>query len=191
MSELTPPGALHLVVNQGPDSEQFYEQLIGLGLSAQLIDASAGLNGIEQALSSSGLEAVTNSLHIYSHGRDGLLDLGRDQVTLNTARGLQDSFRRIGDLLASGADLYLYGCDLASSSRGKHLVDQISDLSGLDVAASDDLTGKGGDWQLEYQHGLISTSDHDLLTGLRWDGSLSAQKSKTTLIFPLTSTALR
>ena len=55
----------------------------------------------------------------------------------------------------------IYGCNLAGSMDGQTLVDELSVLSGADVAASDDLTGSeelGGDWNLEYKAGEIETS---------------------------------
>ena len=62
--------------------------------------------------------------------------------------------------LAPGANLLLYGCDVAEGSLGKSFVDQIAQLSGAAVAASTDLTGQkalGGNWNLEYDTGTIET----------------------------------
>ena len=65
------------------------------------------------------------------------------------------------DSLSSGADLLLYGCDVAKGERGMQFIGELSRLTGADVAASDDLTGAaalGGDWELEVATGIIDWS---------------------------------
>ena len=57
-------------------------------------------------------------------------------------------------------DLLFYGCDVAATSDGQELIESMAALTGVDVAASDDLTGHadlGGDWLLEYSTGIIET----------------------------------
>jgi len=52
--------------------------------------------------------------------------------------------------LSSGANIYLYGCNVADGSgEGQRLLDSLAELTGADVFASDDVTGQGGDWVLE------------------------------------------
>ncbi|WP_058642362.1 tandem-95 repeat protein [Pseudacidovorax intermedius] len=100
----------------------------------------------------SGLDAV----HVLAHGSDGRLQLGTS--VLDAAALLQRAPEVAGwsAALAPGADLLLYGCDLAGTTVGQSLVQDIADLTGADVAASTDLTGaaeRGGDWTLEYTTG--------------------------------------
>jgi hypothetical protein len=45
---------------------------------------------------------------------------------------------------------------LAATNEGKAFVENFSEFTGADVAASTDVTGKGGDWFLEYSTGLIN-----------------------------------
>ena len=55
----------------------------------------------------------------------------------------------------------IYGCNLASTEDGRGLTEALSELSGADVAASDDNTGHallGGDWDLEYRTGDVETA---------------------------------
>jgi hypothetical protein len=81
-----------------------------------------------------------------------------------------------GQALAPGADLLIYGCDVAQLADGKALVDALSRLTGANVAASEDLTGaadKGGNWTLEYDTGHISTALAISATEqATWDGVL-------------------
>ena len=57
-----------------------------------------------------------------------------------------------------GADLLLFGCNVAETEAGKDFVEQLGRITGVDVAASNDLTGsrnKGGDAELEVTTGTI------------------------------------
>jgi hypothetical protein len=63
--------------------------------------------------------------------------------------------------LGRGADLLLYGCDVAADVMGQGFVQQLAALTGADVAASTNRTGSGalgGDWTLEYQTGAIEAA---------------------------------
>ena len=46
-----------------------------------------------------------------------------------------------GDALSADADVLLYGCDVAASADGPALVGGLAQLTGADVAASDDHRG--------------------------------------------------
>ena len=72
-----------------------------------------------------------------------------------------DVFRAWGEALTADGDILIYGCDLAASGAGEALVDALAQLTRADVAASDDRTGHaalGGDWDLEYQFGVVETA---------------------------------
>ncbi|MCP4377420.1 MAG: DUF4347 domain-containing protein, partial [bacterium] len=65
-----------------------------------------------------------------------------------------------GNALGEDADILLYGCNIAVGEDGRNLTDTLAELTGADVAASDDLTGHqslGGDWDLEVQVGDIES----------------------------------
>ena len=102
-------------------------------------------------------DTVYSALHIVSHGSDGALILNGETIdndTLNPA-----DWKEIGKHLSADADILIYGCDLASSDEGRAFADAIADLTGADVAASTDATGGAdGDWDLEYQTGLIESA---------------------------------
>ena len=105
-------------------------------------------------------ERGLSALHLISHGSDGELELGGKRITV------LDLLARAGDVVgwrsafADGADLLLYGCDVAASDDGRRFVDTLARLSGADVAASVDVTGAralGGDWNLEYVRGSVGS----------------------------------
>jgi hypothetical protein len=62
-----------------------------------------------------------------------------------------------GAALRDGGDLLLYGCDVWAKAR-QGFVDALAAASSADVAASTDLTGAHGDWDLEYHSGAIEAA---------------------------------
>jgi hypothetical protein len=134
---------------------------IRAGVEIQQIGGDqAGLAQIAQwAASHSGYD----SIHILSSGGLGAFRLGTDVVSdasLNTAVS-QAEWAEIGHALKAGGDLLVYACDAGAGSDGRALVDHLAQVSGADVAASDDRTGaaaQGGDWTLEVTSGAITTT---------------------------------
>jgi hypothetical protein len=101
------------------------------------------------------------SVAIVSHGSDGALQLGSNRLDSSSLMGQAGQVRSWAGALAKGADLLLYGCDVAADTIGQGFVNQLAALTGADVAASSNLTGSaalGGDWVLEYQTGAIETA---------------------------------
>jgi Domain of unknown function (DUF4347) len=98
---------------------------------------------------------------IVSHGRDGGLQLGNSWLDSNSLMGQAGLVQSWAAALGQGADLLLYGCDVAADAIGQGFVQQLAALTGADVAASTNLTGSaalGGDWVLEYQTGTIEAA---------------------------------
>ena len=69
----------------------------------------------------------------------------------------------------------IYGCNFGQGDAGEDAVATLSELTGADVAASDDLTGaeaKGGDWDLELNVGTVETA---ALSATAFEGVLMDQ----------------
>ena len=146
-------------------------------------------DGIEQISAALAQRQGIDALHIVSHGEAGMLQIGATQLDFDTLLNDATAVSRWRLALNSGADLMLYGCDLAANDEGRALVDAISRLTGADVAASTDVTGSakvGGDWVLEYATGSIQSTALAGATGLAaWEGSLGvtfAPSSSETLV---------
>ncbi len=175
LAALTPPADRDVkgvvVIDQGVDNFEALLTQVPEGYATLVVPAGeSGLEFIANSLQSySNLE----SIHILSHGSDGLFQLGGDKVTAQNVDQFHDQLSRIGQSLNPDGDLLLYGCNLSASSEGQELLNALSNLSGADIAASDDLTGSselGGDWTLETQVGSIEAAtlqaEYDqLLTG--------------------------
>ncbi|MEM9537655.1 MAG: DUF4347 domain-containing protein [Cyanobacteria bacterium P01_E01_bin.45] len=101
------------------------------------------------------------SLNIVSHGQAGELQLGSSTIGSGDLAGYTSQFRRWQNVLTEDADILFYGCNVAAGNQGANFLQQLSRLTGADIAGSDDLTGSsalGGDWQLEVSTGAIEAS---------------------------------
>jgi hypothetical protein len=68
---------------------------------------------------------------------------------------------RWATLLPAGADVLLYGCDVAQGETGFAFLQALQRLTGADLAASTTPSGnpdQGGDWRLETTLGSVETS---------------------------------
>jgi hypothetical protein len=117
-------------------------------------------NGIEQITSEMEKYASTkgaiDSVHIISHGSSGSLQLGNTALGSDNIEQYKSQLEKWQTSLAPQADIMLYGCDVADGT-GANFVDRFSQLTGADVAASTNITGRDGDWNLEFSKGQIET----------------------------------
>jgi hypothetical protein len=147
--------AFHLVVlDAGLEDVDLLREAAEQGGAEVLLfhaeDESAGdvLNRISTIAEERGEDIDTIS--IVSHGSGGQFQLGSESVTEAAAESLIEQWRDVGSHLSDGANLYLYGCNVVDGSgAGQALIDTLADATGADVFASTDLSGAGGDWDLE------------------------------------------
>lgn len=121
---------------------------------------NSGLAGLAKALEP---YKELDAIHLVTHGQDGYIQLGDQQVNIDTLNAQQPHLKSISDALKTGGDLMLYGCSVAASESGKKLIYQLSEiLKDVDIAASTDNTGAaelGGDWDLEWSSGSIQAKN--------------------------------
>jgi hypothetical protein len=89
-----------------------------------------------------------NVLQLFSHGRSGelLLD-GQWRNAAQIAKWLHNT-----DLLTHKQHLNIYGCEFAKGAKGQAAVAYLEKELGITVAASNNITGRSGDWTLEVGH---------------------------------------
>lgn len=115
-----------------------------------------------------GVQAIANAvaghqyaaIHILTHATDGSVQLGDQWLRTDQLDGVATDLARWGDGLTTDGDILFYGCNLAAGTGGQELLHTIAELTHADVAASTDLTGQrswGGDWELEFTVGLVTT----------------------------------
>ncbi|MEM9264082.1 MAG: DUF4347 domain-containing protein [Cyanobacteria bacterium P01_F01_bin.13] len=127
----------------------------------QIILLDDQTDGVEQITQT--LEQYQNleSIHILSHGTNGSVQLGNALLSQASLTTYQENLQDWGNALTEDGDILFYGCNLAAAADGLTFVEQISDLTQADVAASNDLTGHntlGGDWDLEVSTGQLETA---------------------------------
>lgn len=102
---------------------------------------------IASVLNALGPGETLDSLSIFSHGREGRFQFGRRWVDTDTL-GVND-WQELRTRFSDGGQLQIYACETGVGPAGQQLVDRLADLTGAAVWASDDITGLGGDWELE------------------------------------------
>ncbi|MGB7306885.1 MAG: DUF4347 domain-containing protein, partial [Burkholderiaceae bacterium] len=142
------------LVNQIRDSAEPEREFMVILLSAES-------DGIEQISAHVDAAGTFDAWHVISHGDSAAIQLGNTTLDQTSAQSRSGELARWADGLTHDADLLFYGCNLAASADGLQLIQTLADLTGADVAASDDLTGAsdlGGDWELEVSTGVIDTA---------------------------------
>ncbi|AFZ02583.1 DUF4347 domain-containing protein [Calothrix sp. PCC 6303] len=138
-----------------------YQNLIAnIQADTEVVILDPTKDGIAQ-ITESLLGKQYDSLHIVSHGSAGSLQLGSNFLNSDNLSQYQNQLQQWKTALTEEADILLYGCDVATEEAGVEFVQQLSQLTGADVAASNDLTGNaalGGDWILEMKTGNIESS---------------------------------
>ena len=128
-----------------------------------LLDSETdGIDAISQALNSEAAQQY-DAVHILAHGSDAQLQLGSTNLNSDNLESYQNHLAGWASGMTQAADILLYGCDVAQTADGQWFVDQISQFTGADIAASDDLTGHeslGGDWEFEYIVGSVESEWH-------------------------------
>jgi hypothetical protein len=117
-------------------------------------------DGIEQVSEILAERSDVAGVHFITHGAAGQINLGDTWLDSTTLAENSDAVAGWGKSLTETGDILFYGCNIAVDGDGQTLLDNIANLTGADVAASDDPTGsskQGGDWDLEFSTGAIDT----------------------------------
>ncbi|MEG4115844.1 MULTISPECIES: DUF4347 domain-containing protein, partial [unclassified Microcoleus] len=136
-----------------------YQTLAGGVLpGAEIIILDKNGNGVEQITAKlqtiSAAGETVDQVHIFSHGNSGSLQLGSATLNSDNLPQYESQLQNWRNALSDKADIVLYGCDVAAGS-GSDFVDRLGELTGADIAASSDRTGRGGNWNLEFAKGDI------------------------------------
>ncbi|MFZ6722550.1 DUF4347 domain-containing protein, partial [Undibacterium sp. Ji49W] len=138
---------------------QNWQSLVGnLKPGTEVITLDPLKNGVQQMADALQGKADITAVHIVSHGGEGYLVLGNTMLSSYNMADYQASLATIQKAMAPGADILLYGCDVAKGDTGTSFVNQLAKVTGTDVAASTNDTGAHGDWVLEYHSGVVETT---------------------------------
>lgn len=129
----------------------------------------AGIRGLQ--LNNASLDE--NSYHVFSHGKPGALLI--NGAWLN-AREIA-IFLKSQTASLSFRNLYIYGCEFGKGETGRAAVSYIGKELGVTVSASDDLTGKDGDWELEVGGFVSVTGLENFYGNLQCGGTVGGTAS--------------
>ncbi|HAZ47371.1 MAG TPA: hypothetical protein DCZ55_23675 [Cyanobacteria bacterium UBA11371] len=163
------PGSMGATVREiafiDPSVPNYQTLLEGIDPAIQFVVLDANKDGVQQIT-----DALTggkySAVHIISHGNSGRIGIGSSHLGDDNITEYADELQQWRDALTPDADILLYGCNVAfqpplvKGGQGGIFLQRLAELTGTDVAASDDLTGNaalGGDWLLEYATGQIET----------------------------------
>ena len=161
---LSSPVEVVLIDTAVPDYKYLLDNL-GDNAQAFLVDhTKPGLPQLKEILSQ--FDNIS-TLHIVSHGFAGGIQIGNANFDTEFLTQKEEEFAFLSRYIEHNGEVFIYGCDVAKSDEGKVFVDTLSLFLGVDVAASDNLTGaaeKGGDWQFEYSTSNVDSKSF-LLSG--------------------------
>ncbi|NQZ59846.1 MAG: DUF4347 domain-containing protein, partial [Lentisphaeraceae bacterium] len=123
-------------------------------VEVHILDADK--NGISQISAILDGRTAIDAVHILSHGDKGQVNLGNVTLTSSNIDFYADQLQDWSTSFSENADILIYGCNTGQDNA---LISSISELTKTDVAASDDITGLGGDTQLEVEVGSIETAE--------------------------------
>ena len=128
-----------------------------LSADVQVLRIDPGQDGLAQVQSAlADYAGNLSAIHIVSHGSSGQLWLGQSLLTSTNLPSHQGQLASIGQSLTGSGDLLLYACNLGEGQPGQAFVAQLAQLTGADVAASNNDTGGAqGDGRLEVASGAI------------------------------------
>lgn len=136
-----------------------YQNLIAAakpGTEVVVLDSTR--DGVEQITEVLSQKQGVETVEIVSHGGEGMVQLGAGVLSNDNLQDYRSQLQQWRNALTENADILFYGCNVAAGENGVEFVRQLSELTGADIAASEDLTGNSdleGDWDLEVVTGEI------------------------------------
>jgi hypothetical protein len=162
-------GEIAFIDSQLPD----YQGLIqGLDRNVQIVVLDSTGNGLNQITQTLGSYQDLDAIHLFTHGFAGGLQLGNSILNAGNLADNYTFLNSIGSALSAEGDLLFYGCNVGAETTGQVFLQEISSITGADVAGSTDLTGNaglGGDWDLEY---VVGSVEANVLSNSNYGGVL-------------------
>ncbi len=152
---------LILINSNVQDSDQLIADLqADQGTQFEVLTLDATKDGLEQLDEILEKRSDLDTLHLISHGAEGRVSVGGTWLDSSALQEASAQISSWGESLTEDGDILLYGCNVASEG-GQSFINELAELTGADVAASDDITGHselGGDWELEAFTGTLESS---------------------------------
>ena len=124
----------------------------------EIVYLKANADGLKQIADYLDTHQGAASAQIIAHGNAGDMWLGNTYLSAENLQQHAAELQQIGSDLKDGGDILLFACNTAAGERGMAFVDSFANLTGRDIAASNDRTGAGSDWDLEVTTGQIDAA---------------------------------
>ncbi|MBF0445693.1 MAG: DUF4347 domain-containing protein, partial [Magnetococcales bacterium] len=144
-----------------PNVENYNTLIHDIDPNALVIVLDPNQGAVEQISAVLNDHSDLSTIHLVSHGGPGSLDLTGGTLDVDNITEQGDLIRGWSNALKENADILIYGCDVGAGEVGQEFISRLADMTGADIAASDDITGdvdKGGDWDLEATTGHIEAT---------------------------------
>ncbi|SBS31353.1 RTX-I toxin determinant A from serotypes 1/9 [Marinomonas aquimarina] len=135
-----------------PDSDTL---IAGLDDNAEIVFIDSNEDGVLKMAEYLDGRKDIDGVHVISHGSNGAVYLGNSALNNTNLEQYQNALATIGSAMSEDGDILLYGCSIAEDENGLAFIQALADLTGADIAASDDITGISGDNELERSVGVI------------------------------------
>src|SRR4028119_1236551 len=107
-----------------------YQSLIsGVSPNAEVIILDKTLDGIEQITERLAIEQNIEAIHIISHGSPGAVQLGANTLNSSNIENFAPGLQQWRKALIPGADILLYGCNVAADVSVTTDIDYIGHIS--------------------------------------------------------------
>ncbi len=136
--------------------------LKGVAPGTQVVQLDATKDGLQQIADYLDTHHGVSTVEIIAHGNSGDLWLGDTYLSADNVAARSAVLARIGNDMNVGGDILIYACNTAAGDKGISFVDSLAQLTGRDIAASNNRTGVSGDWDLEIATGTIES--HNVLS---------------------------
>ncbi|MEW6498402.1 MAG: DUF4347 domain-containing protein, partial [Cyanobacteriota bacterium] len=137
-----------------------YPDLVaGVRSRVEVIVLDAMRDGVEQISEVLAQRKHLTAVHMVSHGSPGRVQLGATELSLETVNRYAWQLQAWAEALTDVAELLIYGCKVGKGDRGWQFIHQLSELTGVAVAASATRIGNAaldGDWELQVKTGEIT-----------------------------------
>ncbi|MEG4334393.1 DUF4347 domain-containing protein, partial [Microcoleus sp. AT9_A2] len=140
--------------------ENYQELLRGVKSDTEVILLDRFRDGIEQIAEITASRHSLNSIQIVAHGASASVEIGRTELNIHNIETYSSQLQQWGKALNETGSILLLSCNTGAGESGLKFIQKLSQITGANVAASNNLTGSaalGGDWELEITTGQINT----------------------------------
>ena len=156
--QANPVKELIIIDSAVPDKAVFYK---AAKPGTDIVELTADADGLQQLTRILQQYQGLTALHLVSHAEQGALLLGNSRIDAAKLQTELMLFSALNGALEPGADVLLYGCNLAKGQTGDEFLNILQANTHVDLAASNNVTGnqeQGGDWELEVTRGNIEST---------------------------------